>query len=191
MTSPVAVVPPSLSSTFSPRIRPDWTERSPTYGALTPFTSRLNWTIGMPESTISLRPTVIDSPGTDVAMPWAPAATRLWTAFSCASASPPSGPVTCRSTLRSLAAALAPSMICWMNGLPMTWVTNPSLIFVALGSVLAEAEAEAGADEAGACVAAADWDAVVGAVVAAPPLQAPTTMANTAGNASQERRFTG
>src|SRR4051794_29034686 len=141
----------------------------------------------MPESTMSLRPVAIDSPGTDVAMPWAPAATRLWTALSCASASPPSGPVTWRSTLRSAAAAFAPSMICWMNGLPITWVTNPSLIGVAFGSALAGAD-EAGADEAGASLVAAAawlWGGGGGALDAPPPLPGATPSANTARQARQ------
>ena len=182
MTLPVVLAPPSFSRTFWPRMRPLSTDRSPTYGALTDVTSRLNCTTGVPASTISLRPLDIDSPGTDVAMPWTPAATSVWTALSCASASPPSGPVTCSSTLRSSAAAFAPSMICWMNGLPSTWVTNP--ILIDSGTGVPDGATEAGASLTGATLGgAAD-----GAVVVPPPvLQAANSSMKAASSASQVR----
>src|SRR5687767_14924323 len=106
-------------------MRPDSTDRSPTYGASTAVLSRLNWTTGTPDSMISLRPLAIDSPGTDTASPSAPADTTFCAAVSWASASPPAGPVTSMATPRSSAANSAASMICWMNGLPTTWVTKP------------------------------------------------------------------
>ena len=74
---------------------------------------------------MSFSPLAIDSPGTDVASPSTPAATSVSAAVSWASASPPAGPVTSMLTPRSSAANCAASMICWMNGFPTTWVTNP------------------------------------------------------------------
>ena len=58
-------------------MRPDSTERSPTYGASTLVLSRLNWTTGTPDSMMSLSPLAIDSPGTEIASPSAPAATSV------------------------------------------------------------------------------------------------------------------
>ena len=88
--------------------------------------------------------------------PGRPAPTSVWTALSWASASPPSGPVTWRSTPRSFAAAFAPSMICWMNGLPRTWVTKPSLMASARGAPVGCRGRRRLA--AGAAVAPADGD---------------------------------
>ena len=40
-------------------------------GGLDRFASRLNWTIGTPLAIMSFSPFAMDSPGTDVATPWA------------------------------------------------------------------------------------------------------------------------
>ena len=121
----------------------------------------------------------MDSAGTEVATPWTPAATKLLTSSSCLSASPPSGPATWSSTLRSLAAALAPSTICWMNGLPMTCVTKPIFTLVAFGFVVAVAVAAA-------AVAVA---VAAGGVGVAAPVQAATKTAVMAGSAHLSNRI--
>ena len=130
-------------------MRPDSTERSPTYGASTLVLRRLNCTTGTPDSMMSFSPLAIDSPGTDVASPSTPAATSVSAAVSWASASPPAGPVTSMLTPRSSAANCAASMICWMNGFPTTWVTNP-IFRSSAGAPESGAEAPAAAERDGA-----------------------------------------
>ena len=86
---------------------------------------------------ISLSAPAIDSPGTEVATPWAPALTKFCTSFSWPSGALPACWATFSVTPRSLAAAWAPSMICWMNGSPCEWVTKPTVSAVQPAAVLA------------------------------------------------------
>ena len=135
------------------------------------------------------------SPGTDVADALrAGRDRRPRTSASCSAGSPPSGPETVRSTLRSLAAKFAPSMICWMNGLPFTWVTNAILMRSAAGEADVLGAADDGAADDGAADDGAADDAAAeddGAVVA-PPVDehAATNRAVMAGMAHLWRRFT-
>ena len=79
-------------------------------------------------------------------------------------------------------------MICWMNGLPLTWVTKPILMRSAFGSADGESD---GAAEDGATDGAADEGATDGAVVAPPPVvQAATKSAVMAGIAHRRVRIT-
>ena len=121
-----------------PRMRPLSTERSPTYGCVDALAEQVELDDGTPPAMMSLRGRPCVAPGTDVAMPWTPVLTRPWDSASCSSATAALGrrrPGA--STSRSVAANFAPSMICWMNGLPSAWVTKPSLMPAPAGPRLA------------------------------------------------------
>ena len=79
MTLPVALAPPSFSTTFWPRIRPLSTDRSPTYGALTAVIEQVELHDRGARVDDLVERARHRSPGTDVAMPWTPAATSAWT----------------------------------------------------------------------------------------------------------------
>ena len=87
-------------------MRPLSTERSPTYGALTRGLEQVELDDRRARVDDLVEPARHRLAGDRCRQPWTPDATSVWTALSWASASPPSGPVTWRSTLRSFAAAL-------------------------------------------------------------------------------------